>query len=227
MKQYVIRRVGYCLLSLFLLSVTIFFFVRVTGDPATLLVEPGASEADIAAIHHQFGLDRPLLVQYWLFLPEHRYRRSRPVLLLPHAGFGAVPVAAAVLADARRGGDGLLAADRHPERHPRCGGGRRLLGQFRQGVRAARPVIAVLLGRAGDDPVLLGLSRLAAVVGGGDAAAPDHAGLCAGMVFRRLAYAADALLDARSARLGIHQAGPIEGAAAARWSSPSTPSRTR
>jgi len=68
MKQYIIRRVGYCLLSLFLLSLTIFFFVRVTGDPATLLVEPGASPDDIAAIHHQFGLDRPLLVQYGLFM---------------------------------------------------------------------------------------------------------------------------------------------------------------
>ena len=63
MKQYIITRIGYCLLSL-----TIFFFVRVTGDPATLLVEPGASPDDIAAIHHQFGLDRPLLVQYGLFM---------------------------------------------------------------------------------------------------------------------------------------------------------------
>ena len=52
MKQYIITRIGYCLLSLFLLSLTIFFFVRVTGDPATLLVEPGASPDDIAAIHH-------------------------------------------------------------------------------------------------------------------------------------------------------------------------------
>jgi ABC-type dipeptide/oligopeptide/nickel transport system permease component len=68
MKQYILRRLGYSLLSLFLLSVTIFFFVRVTGDPATLLVEPGASPEDIAAIHHQFGLDRPLLVQYGLFV---------------------------------------------------------------------------------------------------------------------------------------------------------------
>jgi peptide/nickel transport system permease protein len=67
-KQFIIRRIGYSLLSLFVLSLTIFFFVRVTGDPATLLVEPGASEADIAAIHHQFGLDRPLLVQYLLFM---------------------------------------------------------------------------------------------------------------------------------------------------------------
>ena len=68
MKQFVIRRIGYCVLSLFLLSLTIFFFVRVTGDPATLLVEPGASPEDIAAIHHQFGLDRPLIVQYALFM---------------------------------------------------------------------------------------------------------------------------------------------------------------
>src|SRR5690348_5239468 len=68
MRQYIGRRVGYSLLSLFLLSLTIFFFVRVTGDPAALLVEPGASPDDIAAIHHQFGLDQPLVVQYWLFM---------------------------------------------------------------------------------------------------------------------------------------------------------------
>jgi ABC-type dipeptide/oligopeptide/nickel transport system permease component len=67
-KQYIVKRCGYSLLSLFLLSLTIFFFVRVTGDPATLLAEPGASEADIAKIHHQFGLDRPLVVQYALFM---------------------------------------------------------------------------------------------------------------------------------------------------------------
>lgn len=68
MRRYILRRAGYCVLSLFLLSLTIFFFVRVTGDPAALLVEPGASASDIAAIHHQFGLDRPLWVQYWLFV---------------------------------------------------------------------------------------------------------------------------------------------------------------
>ena len=68
MKHYIVRRLGYSLLSLFLLSLTVFFFVRVTGDPATLLVEPGASAEDIAAIHHQFGLDRPLVVQYGLFM---------------------------------------------------------------------------------------------------------------------------------------------------------------
>jgi len=68
MKRFIITRLGYSLLSLFLLSLTIFFFVRVTGDPATLLVEPGASPADIEAIRQQFGLDRPLWVQYGVFM---------------------------------------------------------------------------------------------------------------------------------------------------------------
>src|SRR5690348_16416540 len=68
MKQFITRRLCYSLLSLLLLSLTIFLFVRVTGDPAALLVEPGASEDDIAAIHQKFGLDKPLSVQYWLFM---------------------------------------------------------------------------------------------------------------------------------------------------------------
>jgi peptide/nickel transport system permease protein len=68
MKRFVLRRAGYSLLSLFLLSVTIFFFVRVTGDPAVLLVEPGASKEDIETVRVQLGLDRSLPVQYAAFM---------------------------------------------------------------------------------------------------------------------------------------------------------------
>ena len=68
MKGYIGRRLGYSLISLFLLSVTIFLFVRVTGDPAVLLVEPGASKADLDAVRQQFGLDRPLAIQYVSFM---------------------------------------------------------------------------------------------------------------------------------------------------------------
>jgi peptide/nickel transport system permease protein len=68
LKRFVVRRVGYALLSLVVLSATIFVFVRLTGDPAVLLVEPGASKADIDAIRQDLGLDQPLLVQYTLFV---------------------------------------------------------------------------------------------------------------------------------------------------------------
>ena len=68
MRKYIIRRLGYSTISLVLLSLTIFFFVRVTGDPAVLLVEPGASKADLEQIRQQFGLDRPLFIQYGHFV---------------------------------------------------------------------------------------------------------------------------------------------------------------
>jgi len=68
MKKFIIKRLGLALISLFLLSLTIFLLMRVTGDPAVLLAEPGASQADLDAIRAQFGLDRPLYVQYVSFI---------------------------------------------------------------------------------------------------------------------------------------------------------------
>ena len=70
MRKFVVKRLGYAVLSLFLLALTIFFFVRITGDPTTLLVEPGASRADIEALRAQLGLDRPIWVQFSTFLRD-------------------------------------------------------------------------------------------------------------------------------------------------------------
>jgi peptide/nickel transport system permease protein len=70
MRRFVFRRLGYAVLSLFLLSVTIFLLVRVTGDPTVLLVEPGASKADLDALRHDLGLDRSLAVQYVTFIRD-------------------------------------------------------------------------------------------------------------------------------------------------------------
>jgi ABC-type dipeptide/oligopeptide/nickel transport system permease component len=87
MKQFVLRRLAYALISLFLLSLIIFSLVRVSGDPAVLLVEPGASQADLDAIRHQFGLDRSLPTQYWSFMSStlrgdfgHSFYYRMPVL---------------------------------------------------------------------------------------------------------------------------------------------------
>ena len=70
MRRFVLRRAAYAVVSLFLLSVTIFLFVRVTGDPTVLLVEPGASKADLEALRTELGLDRSLLVQYGTFVRD-------------------------------------------------------------------------------------------------------------------------------------------------------------
>jgi len=61
---------GYAALSLLLLSLTIFLFVRLTGDPTVLLVEPGAAKGDMEAMRARLGLDRSLIVQYGSFMAD-------------------------------------------------------------------------------------------------------------------------------------------------------------
>ena len=68
MQRYILRRVSYALISLVLLSITIFCLVRITGDPAVLMAEPGANEADLQIIRKEFGLDKPWPVQYVHFV---------------------------------------------------------------------------------------------------------------------------------------------------------------
>jgi len=89
MKQFVLKRMGYAALSLILLSLIIFLLVRLTGDPTVLLVEPGASKEDMAAVRVQLGLDRPIWVQYGQFVSStlrgdlgHSFYYRTPVLEL-------------------------------------------------------------------------------------------------------------------------------------------------
>jgi ABC-type dipeptide/oligopeptide/nickel transport system permease component len=68
MRQFIIRRTCYSIVTLFILSLTIFAVVRLTGDPAMLMTEPGASPEDLARIRALWGLDLPWPLQYLLFL---------------------------------------------------------------------------------------------------------------------------------------------------------------
>jgi ABC-type dipeptide/oligopeptide/nickel transport system permease component len=67
MGQFVIRRSVYAIVTLFILSLTIFTVIRLTGDPVTLLAEPGARAEDLDRIRTEWGLDRPWPVQYLAF----------------------------------------------------------------------------------------------------------------------------------------------------------------
>jgi peptide/nickel transport system permease protein len=68
MQRYILRRVFYAFISLVLLSLTIFCLVRLTGDPAVLMADPGAKEEDLQAIRREFGLDKPIHMQYVAFV---------------------------------------------------------------------------------------------------------------------------------------------------------------
>jgi peptide/nickel transport system permease protein len=65
--QFIIRRTIYAVITLFILSLTIFSVIRMTGDPVTLLAEPGARAEDLDRIRVEWGLDQPLPLQYLTF----------------------------------------------------------------------------------------------------------------------------------------------------------------
>ncbi|MEE8304545.1 MAG: ABC transporter permease [Candidatus Tectomicrobia bacterium] len=68
MQRYILRRFLQALVALFIMSVLIFGLVRLTGDPTLLMLPEDATAEDIAILQRALGLDRPLPVQYWLFI---------------------------------------------------------------------------------------------------------------------------------------------------------------
>jgi peptide/nickel transport system permease protein len=66
MLAYILRRI--LLLAPVLVGLTILVFVIIRllpGDPARLAAGPNATPSEIEQITHEFGLDKPLPVQYW------------------------------------------------------------------------------------------------------------------------------------------------------------------
>lgn len=61
-------RVGQLAGLLLAISTLLFFLLRLTGDPAAVLAGEDADPATVEQVREQYGLDRPLLVQYLTFL---------------------------------------------------------------------------------------------------------------------------------------------------------------
>src|SRR6059036_1826466 len=70
MPRFIIRRVLYSLVTLCILSATIFLVVRFTGDPVALMAEASARPEDLDRIRQQWGLDRSWPVQYVTFMQD-------------------------------------------------------------------------------------------------------------------------------------------------------------
>ncbi len=56
------------LVALWLVSTVVFVVMRLSGDPVPLLLPPDAPTAEIARVRGELGLDRPLPVQYAVYL---------------------------------------------------------------------------------------------------------------------------------------------------------------
>jgi peptide/nickel transport system permease protein len=67
-RAYVAKRLATAVLVILGVSVVSFFLTFLTGDPAEIMLPPGATAAQIEKFRAEWGFDDPLLVQYWRFL---------------------------------------------------------------------------------------------------------------------------------------------------------------
>ncbi len=69
MTTYVLRRLLLMLPVAFLVTIGVFMLIHLSpGDPALIILGEDRSPAAIAQVHEQLGLDKPLYVQYFIWL---------------------------------------------------------------------------------------------------------------------------------------------------------------
>ena len=69
MQEYIIRRILYTLVTLFGVATILFFIFRIMpGDPTAQVISPALDESAQARLKEAYGLDRPLYIQYVLYL---------------------------------------------------------------------------------------------------------------------------------------------------------------
>jgi peptide/nickel transport system permease protein len=70
MQRFMIGRLLRAIFVLWGVSTVVFMVLRLSGDPVALMVAPDTPPAEIQRVRHELGLDRPLVVQYVVFLGD-------------------------------------------------------------------------------------------------------------------------------------------------------------
>jgi peptide/nickel transport system permease protein len=70
MGRYALKRLVMAFICLIGVSVIVFTAVRLTGDPTLLLLPEDATEQDIAELRTELGLDKPIPVQYLIYIRD-------------------------------------------------------------------------------------------------------------------------------------------------------------
>lgn len=69
MAQYIARRFLHSIIVVFVISFMVFFAIRLTGDPVSVMFAAGEPTKEaVEALRAELGLDKPLPVQYGIFL---------------------------------------------------------------------------------------------------------------------------------------------------------------
>ena len=76
MKRYLMRYALQFIPVLLIISLIVFVLVYMAGDPVALMLPDSATPAEIATLRESLGLNRPFLVQFWIFL-THSISKSK------------------------------------------------------------------------------------------------------------------------------------------------------
>lgn len=68
MRGLIIKRLLQMVLTLFIVSLIVFFMVRLKGDPISVMAPPTFNEEQIARMREVWGFDKPLTEQYYIFI---------------------------------------------------------------------------------------------------------------------------------------------------------------
>lgn len=69
MGRNLLIRLGSTIVTLFGVALIVFILVRVVpGNPIAMMLPPGATDADIALLTAHYGLDKPIMTQFWIWL---------------------------------------------------------------------------------------------------------------------------------------------------------------
>ena len=70
MIGYILNKIFYGFLTLFGVVTVIFFLFNLLGDPSRMLLDQRQDTAQLKAIQHKYGFDKPLLTQYFYYLND-------------------------------------------------------------------------------------------------------------------------------------------------------------
>ncbi len=97
MKQFILKRLGLSVITVFLVAVIVFFLTHILpGNVARQYLGRGATEEDLVEFRRVFGLDKPLLSQLFIWIKDllqgdlgtsMQYRGPVADLLLPAIGY--------------------------------------------------------------------------------------------------------------------------------------------
>ncbi len=92
MQRFILIRFGQGLLALWIVTVIVFAIGRLTGDPATMVLGLDASQEDLIAFRERLGLDKPVVVQYGIYIGNALQGDLGDSIKYPNLGAGGAVV---------------------------------------------------------------------------------------------------------------------------------------